>query len=56
MALFLLDELRLSPAEAGACITDGGADDGIDAVYVDRKNARILIGQSKWKGEHAEGR
>jgi hypothetical protein len=55
LALYLLDELRITPAEAGASITDGGADDGIDAVYVDKKNARVFFGQSKWRANMQKG-
>jgi hypothetical protein len=55
LALYLLDELRITPAEAAASITDGGADDGIDAVYVDKKNARIFFGQSKWRSNMQKG-
>ncbi|WP_419828235.1 AIPR family protein [Sphingomonas sp.] len=49
LALFFLDEIGLSASDAAAAITDGGADDGIDAVYVDKKNARVYFGQSKWR-------
>lgn len=55
MALYFLNELGLTPAQAGACITDGGADDGIDAVYVDEKAARIYFGQSKWRKNMDKG-
>ena len=55
MALYFLNELGLNPAQAAACITDGGADDGIDAVYVDKKAARIYFGQSKWRKNMDKG-
>jgi hypothetical protein len=48
-ALTLLDAVDLKPEQAGACVTDGGADDGIDAVFVDEKNKIIYFVQSKWR-------
>lgn len=55
MALYFLDEVGLTAEQAAACITDGGADDGIDAVYVDKKAARIYFGQSKWRANMQKG-
>lgn len=48
-ALALLDRADLAPKEAAHCITDGGADGGIDAVYYDEKNKVLYFVQSKWK-------
>lgn len=55
MALYFLNALGLSPEQAANCITDGGADDGIDGVYVDKKAARIYFGQSKWRKNMSKG-
>lgn len=48
-ALYLLDAAGISPDEAAHCVCDDGADDGIDAVFVDRRSSKIYFGQSKWK-------
>lgn len=48
-ALTLLDEAELKPEQAGACVTDGGTDDGIDGVFVDEKDRAIYFVQSKWR-------
>lgn len=55
MALYFLNELGLTPEQAASCITDGGADDGVDAIYVDKKSARIYFGQSKWRKNMSKG-
>jgi hypothetical protein len=55
MALYFIDQAGLSPSEACDCICDGGGDDGIDALYVDKKNSRIYFGQSKWKANMQKG-
>ncbi len=55
LALFFLEQHGLSAAEAAACITDGGADDGIDGIYVDKPNARIYLAQSKWRTNMRKG-
>lgn len=38
-----------SPEEAAKSIVDGGQDNGIDAIYCDRREKNIYILQSKWK-------
>lgn len=48
-ALSLLDDADLKPDQAAACVTDGGADDGIDAVFVDDKQKVTYFVQSKWR-------
>ncbi|HLI98245.1 MAG TPA: AIPR family protein [Bradyrhizobium sp.] len=48
-ALTLVDAANLRPDEAAKCITDGGSDDGIDALYVDEKKKIIYFVQSKWR-------
>lgn len=54
-ALALLATTGITPSEAANAITDGGDDDGIDAVLVD-KNAKILyFMQSKFKQNSAKG-
>ncbi|WP_288415711.1 AIPR family protein [uncultured Novosphingobium sp.] len=55
LALFFLDEVGLSASEAAAAITDGGADDGIDAIHIDKKNSRVYFGQSKWRSNMDKG-
>ena len=55
MALYFLNELGLTPDQAASCITDGGADDGVDAVYIDKNAARIYFGQSKWRKNMSKG-
>jgi hypothetical protein len=47
-ALSLTQAADLTPDQAAACITDCGADDGIDAVFVDDKRKLIFFVQSKW--------
>jgi len=48
-ALSLMDDGDLTPDQAAACVTDGGADDGIDAVYIDEKQKVAYFVQSKWR-------
>jgi len=48
-ALSLMEDADLAPDQAAKCITDGGADDGIDAVYVDDKQKITYFVQSKWR-------
>jgi hypothetical protein len=55
MALYFLDEIGLSAEQAASCITDGGSDDGIDAIYVDKNASRIYFGQSKWRENMSKG-
>lgn len=40
--------LNISPEEAANSITDGFEDNGVDAVYFDKKDKILLIIQSKW--------
>ncbi len=50
---------RVEVPEAAASVTDGGDDNGIDAVYYDEREKRLFIVQSKWiqsgKGEPDNG-
>lgn len=48
-ALALMDEADLTPDNAAASVTDGGADDGIDAVCIDDKQKIVYFVQSKWR-------
>jgi hypothetical protein len=48
-ALSLMDDADLRPDEAAKCVTDGGADDGIDGIYIDEKKKIIYFVQSKWR-------
>src|SRR5262249_901857 len=36
------------PSDAAAAITDGGGDNGIDAIHFDEPNKRLYVVQSKW--------
>jgi len=47
-ALSLTRAADLTPDQASAGVTDSGADDGLDAVYVDDKRKLIYFVQSKW--------
>ena len=55
LALFFVDELGFSPAEAASYITDGFDDDGVDAICIDKPNARIYLAQSKWRKNTQKG-
>ena len=37
-----------APHEAALAVTDGGTDNGIDAIYFDEPNKRLYLVQSKW--------
>ena len=37
-----------TPEEAAQAVTDGGGDNGIDALYYDGANKRLYLVQSKW--------
>jgi hypothetical protein len=39
---------RVTHADAAASVTDGSGDNGIDALYVDERNSKIFLVQSKW--------
>ncbi|WP_077303569.1 hypothetical protein [Leptospirillum ferriphilum] len=39
---------NITPKEAATSITDGGDDNGIDAIYFDNSNKKLYIVQSKW--------
>jgi hypothetical protein len=36
------------PSVAAKAVTDGGGDNGIDAIYFDESNRRLYLVQSKW--------
>ncbi|MGY2849316.1 hypothetical protein ACVIWU_000800 [Bradyrhizobium sp. USDA 4509] len=48
-ALALMDDAGLVPDQAAQCVTDGSADDGIDAIHIDEKKKIIYFVQSKWR-------
>jgi hypothetical protein len=48
-ALALMDVADLRPDQASAGVTDGGSDDGIDAVHIDEKKKIVYFVQSKWR-------
>src|SRR5687767_5345298 len=37
-----------TPGEAAEAVTDGGEDNGLDAVHYDAPNKRLYLVQSKW--------
>lgn len=41
-------EVGCSPEEAAASVWDGSDDNGIDAVYVDTADQRVIFAQAKW--------
>ena len=56
LSAFVMDSLSgCGAARAGGSVTDGGKDNGLDAVYVDPSSETIYLVQSKWiyngKGE-----
>ncbi len=54
-ALAIVHAAEVTPSVAGNCITDGGADDGIDAIYVDKASQRVYFVQSKWRRNLKKG-
>lgn len=50
LAAFALMTLAdISPQEASKSIVDGGQDNGIDAIYIDKREKVMYILQSKWR-------
>ena len=47
-ALALVEKAGVTPSVAAQCVTDGGEDDGIDAVLVDQARRYVYFVQSKW--------
>ncbi len=47
-ALSLLNHSDANVSDAAQSITDGGNDDGIDAIYVSETHKKIYLVQSKW--------
>lgn len=54
-ALSLLHFSECNASDAAAAITDGGNDDGIDAVYVSEAHKKLYLVQSKWLKNTAKG-
>lgn len=54
-ALSLLHFSECNASDAAAAITDGGNDDGIDAVYVSESHKKLYLVQSKWLKNTAKG-
>lgn len=54
-ALSLLNFSDANVSDAAQSITDGGNDDGIDAIYVSEAHKKIYIAQSKWLGNTQKG-
>ena len=54
-ALALLHYSDANQTDAAASITDGGKDDGIDAIYISEGSKRIYFVQSKWLGNTQKG-
>lgn len=56
LAAFALMTLAdISPQEASKSIVDGGQDNGIDAIYFDKRDKVMYVLQSKWKHESRGG-
>lgn len=55
MALSLLELTDANPVEAAAAITDGGDDGGVDCIYINEKNKRLILGQSKFSSNIRKG-
>lgn len=53
-ALCIADKAGVTADCAAQFVTDGGDDDGIDAVYVDKKSYAIYCVQSKWSASGKE--
>jgi hypothetical protein len=54
-ALTLLNMSDANASDAAQSITDGGNDDGIDAVYVSEGHKKIFLVQSKWLSNTRKG-
>ena len=54
-ALALMNKLGLKADDAAKCITDGGNDDGIDAISHDENSKRLYFVQSKWRQNTNKG-
>ena len=54
-ALTLLNLSDANVSDAAQSITDGGNDDGIDAIYVSQAQKRIYLVQSKWFSNTQKG-
>lgn len=48
-AFALMTLASISPQEASKSIVDGGQDNGIDAIYIDKREKVMYILQSKWR-------
>lgn len=60
LSAFVINSISDSGIQkAGASVTDGSKDNGIDAIYIDTTNSVIYLVQSKWihsgKGEPSNG-
>lgn len=52
LAAFAVAQLAgLEPKEAAAAVTDGGGDNGVDALHYDRATRTLYIAQAKWFGD-----
>lgn len=50
LAAWVIQELSgCSETEAADAVTDGAEDNGIDALYIDRKRSLVYLVQSKWR-------
>jgi hypothetical protein len=54
-ALSLLNHSDANVSDAAQSITDGGNDDGVDAIYVSEAHKKIYLVQSKWLGNTQKG-
>jgi hypothetical protein len=52
LAAYVVGELvSIEPPSAAGSVTDGGDDNGIDAIYFDPTERRVVIVQSKWDSD-----
>lgn len=54
-ALSLLSLSDANVSDAARAITDGGKDDGIDAIYLSEAHKKVYLVQSKWFGNTRKG-
>ena len=54
-ALALLEHSDANVSDSASSITDGGEDDGIDAIYVSENHKKIYLIQSKWLNNTQKG-
>lgn len=49
LAAFALQRFAdVDQVQAASCVVDGSNDNGIDAIYLDQANSKVILVQSKW--------